>query len=519
MAPKGQKKKSAKATKVSASSRPSPGQQGAHNLVKKIIDKTQKNGEIKASLPSPQQPSSLLPGIIVAVVAFLGGVITPPSLHALRHQNLNASAPDNPLKFPLPSHHVPCTSSNLDKYLHAVPVPGLHFVCVESMYLDVDGKEKPFPQAQNLYEEQIRLNQVHSLQLTFYKGSHAAPLRRRVKVGGNGYGGVESIEWSNVKAQLIVELGLLPEGPTQQPWSVFSPLGEKITHEKHDIVNGDGIGSNKHIMSSIAVSGMIVIAQGGNWLWPGVREGFERSIELEPPKISNAASSGPRNITIETLSLKPLVLSIKGFLTDEECDYIAKKAEPSMKYSSVTLKDADKGKAASEWRTSQSTFLSAGDDTILKDIEHRTASLTRIPRNHQEYVQVLRYGESEKYDSHHDYFDPKAYQSDKNTLNLIEHGKKNRFATVFWYLTDVDDGGHTIFPRAGGRPPVRSHSDCSTGLKVQPQKGKVIIFYSLDASGKMDPFSLHGACPVGENNIKWAANKWIWNAPMGYIRN
>lgn len=518
MAPKSQKKKSAKASKVSPSSQPSPGRQRAHN----DNDKRNKNGEIKTPLSSPQ-PSSLLPGIIVAVIAFLGGLVTPPSLHALRHQNLNAnaSAPEIRLPFPLPlpSQHFPCTSSNLDNYLHAVPVPGLHFVCVESMYLDADGNEKLFPKAQNFYEEQSRLNQVHSLRLTFYKGSHAAPLSRRVKVGGNGSEGVEFIKWSNVKEQLIVGLGLLPEGPTQQPWSVFSPLGEKITHEKHVIVNGDGIGSNKHIMSSITVSGIIVITQGGNWLWPGVREGFERSIELEPPTFSNTSSSGPRNITIETLSLKPLVLSIKGFLTDEECDYIAKKAEPSMKYSGVTLKDADKGKAASEWRTSQSTFLSAGDDTILKDIEHRTASLTRIPRSHQEYVQVLRYGESEKYDSHHDYFDPAAYQSDKSTLNLIEHGKKNRFATVFWYLTDVDDGGHTVFPRAGGRPPVRSHSDCSTGLKVQPQKGKVIIFYSLDASGNMDPLSLHGACPVGENNIKWAANKWIWNAPMGYITN
>ena len=103
--------------------------------------------------------------------------------------------------------------------------------------------------------------------------------------------------------------------------------------------------------------------------------------------------------------------------------------------------------------------------------------------------------------------------------NLLPSFSNSRFATVFWYLTDVNDGGHTIFPRAGGLPPVRSHSDCTKGLKVQPQKGKVIIFYSLDPSGSLDPLSLHGACPVGENNVKWAANKWIWNAPMGYVRD
>lgn len=111
-----------------------------------------------------------------------------------------------------------------------------------------------------------------------------------------------------------------------------------------------------------------------------------------------------------------------------------------MKYSGVSLKDADKGRPASDWRTSQSTFLNAGNDAILKNIEHRTASLTRVPRTHQEYVQVLRYGTNEKYDAHHDYFDPRSYRSDPNTLNLIQHGKRNRFATVFWYLTTVDEG-------------------------------------------------------------------------------
>jgi len=252
-------------------------------------------------------------------------------------------------------------------------------------------------------------------------------------------------------------------------------------------------------------------------VWPPVRDGFQRIVEVTSS--SSPSDEKKRNITIETLSMKPLVLSISGFLSHDECDYIAKKATPSMQYSGVSLKDADKGKAASNWRTSQSTFLAAHDDDILKEIEHRTASLTRIPRSHQEYVQVLRYGTTEKYDAHHDYFDPASYQSDPNTLKLIEHGKKNRYATVFWYLTDVEEGGHTIFPRAYGLPPVQSHSDCTKGLKVKPEKGKVIIFYSLDASGRMDPLSLHGACPViGEDDVKWAANKWIWNAPMGYVR-
>jgi prolyl 4-hydroxylase len=382
------------------------------------------------------------------------------------------------------------------------------------------------PQSNDEQEQYSTLNKVESIRLTFFKESFSPPTNHQVKVGGNpnigsdngsgaGKRGAQSLDWQEMKMQLYAQLGLVPEGKLQQPWAVFTPTGERIVGDNDEVTNGDGIGSNQHIMSSIIASGMIIVTQGGNWVWPGVHEGFQRTVLLSSSNDTPISKS--RNVTIETLSLRPLVLSIQGFLSDEECDHIAKTAAPTMAYSGVTLKDDDIGKAASNWRTSQSTFLRAKNDPILLDIEHRTASLTRVPRSHQEHVQVLRYGTTEKYDAHHDFFDPSQYQSDQNTLKLIEYGKRNRFATVFWYLTDVEDGGHTIFPRAGGLPPMRAFSDCSQGLKVKPQKGKVIIFYSLDASGARDDLSLHGACPVGEGNVKWAANKWIWNAPMGYI--
>lgn len=150
----------------------------------------------------------------------------------------------------------------------------------------------------------------------------------------------------------------------------------------------------------------------------------------------------------------------------------------------------------------------------LQDIDARVALLTKVPKNHQELVQVLKYDEGKKYDSHHDYFDPKAYSKDANTLKMIRHGKVNRMATVLWYLSDVQGGGETIFPQFGGAPPPHSHAQCEVGLKVKPSKGKVIMFYSLTPDGRGDPLSLHGACPVVGKDPKWAANKWVWNAPM-----
>jgi prolyl 4-hydroxylase len=58
--------------------------------------------------------------------------------------------------------------------------------------------------------------------------------------------------------------------------------------------------------------------------------------------------------------------------------------------------DQDAGRPSSDFRTSQSTFLQNNSHETIKDIDYRTASLVRVPRFHQENVQVLRYGGGEK---------------------------------------------------------------------------------------------------------------------------
>lgn len=314
----------------------------------------------------------------------------------------------------------------------------------------------------------------------------------------------DAATWETFKDDILeARLNLSKRRYPVQAWALFDIEGNRIIDEGYEDV------TDKKLVRFLTDQGIIIIMEGGQWVWPGIREGFIRKIPLEDDTKEFA--------TLETLSLNPLVLSVDGFLTDEECNFIQETAAPMMKYSGVTLMDKDKGRPASDFRTSQSTFLGPQYKGLI-DIDYRTSSLVRIPRSHQEHVQVLRYGHTEKYNAHHDYFDPRLYKNDPNTLRMIQNGNKNRMATVFWYLSDVVKGGETIFPRYGAAPPPRDMADCTNGLKVKPQRGKVIIFYSMTAEGTTDAYSLHGACPV-EEGIKWAANKWVWNQPTGYYRD
>lgn len=322
-------------------------------------------------------------------------------------------------------------------------------------------------------------------------------------------------------------------------WQIYTTSGEWKNFNAADLAEEE----KEQSVEALVKSGMVVLFEGGVFLWPGVRVGFERvvnvtsridvpSADLERQNLFTArdleflhpqdGKGSARKVILKTLSLVPLVLSVDHFLASDECDFIQQRAMPSMKSSGVSHNDQDKGSPASKWRTSSSTFLQwRPTEQLLNEIDRRVASLTRLPRDHQETAQVLRYNYLEKYNSHHDYFDSKIYRTSESTQRLIQGGRRNRLATVFWYLSDVKEGegGETIFPRVNNGPSPRSMADCSVGLKVRPEKGKVIIFYSLLMNGDLDPYSLHGACPIlDEEATKWAANKWIWNAPMHFVK-
>lgn len=199
---------------------------------------------------------------------------------------------------------------------------------------------------------------------------------------------------------------------------------------------------------------------------------------------------------METLKSNPRIFYLSHFLSADECDYIIEKARPKLKPSQVVDDDEASSGKLDPRRSSKGMFFSQGPkDQVLKNVEQRIASLTGLPVQNGEAIQVLWYPQGAEYQPHYDYFNSNT----PGGLACLERGGQ-RIATVIMYLNTPDAGGETIFPL------VR--------VSVKPKKGDALLFYSCTPTGEVDPNTLHGGAPVKAGE-KWIATKWI---RMGVFR-
>ncbi|XP_022763487.1 probable prolyl 4-hydroxylase 9 isoform X2 [Durio zibethinus] len=167
------------------------------------------------------------------------------------------------------------------------------------------------------------------------------------------------------------------------------------------------------------------------------------------------------SIPFQVLSWKPRAYYFPSFATTEQCEHVIAMAKLNLKPSTLALRKGETAESTKGTRTSSGTFISASDDETgtLDLIEKKIAKATSIPQSHGEAFNILRYEIGQKYDSHYDAFNPSEYGPQSS----------QRVASFLLYLSDVEEGGETMFP-----------------------------FET----------SLHGSCPVIKGE-KWVATKWI----------
>ncbi|CAH0406899.1 unnamed protein product [Chilo suppressalis] len=190
-------------------------------------------------------------------------------------------------------------------------------------------------------------------------------------------------------------------------------------------------------------------------------------------------------IKMEYAYLKPDIVIFHDVMSDDEIKFIQEAAKPRFKR--AVVHDARTGKLVpAPYRISKSAWLKDDEADVIERVSQRVAHMTGLSMYSAEELQVVNYGIGGHYEPHYD-FARKAESAFKKF-----HG--NRIATVLFYMSDVAQGGATVFTKLG--------------LSLFPIKGAAAFWLNLHPSGEGDLATRHAACPVLRGS-KWVSNKWL----------
>lgn len=159
-------------------------------------------------------------------------------------------------------------------------------------------------------------------------------------------------------------------------------------------------------------------------------------------------------------------------------------------------------------------------------------------------LQVLRYGEGQRYKPHMDsngrmctlliYLSgarawPPVPYCGHRCPTVRPLSRPAGLVTVARACADTAEGGETAFPKTTNAnyldpsyvPDQAAASECARGhIHVRPRRGTALLFYSLplDAAATqdletVDPFSLHTGCPPTKG-LKWTGTVWVHTKPF-----
>ncbi|XP_077287103.1 prolyl 4-hydroxylase subunit alpha-1-like isoform X2 [Arctopsyche grandis] len=191
---------------------------------------------------------------------------------------------------------------------------------------------------------------------------------------------------------------------------------------------------------------------------------------------------------VEQHYLDPDIISFHNILSEKEMEFVKESAKPRFKR--ATVQDSETGElVVAKYRISKSAWLKDNEHEVIAKISRRVSDMTGLSMETAEELQVVNYGIGGHYEPHFDF----ARKEEKSAFGG-DWGNGNRIATVLFYMSDVAQGGGTVFPELG--------------LSVKPKKGAGVFWFNLFPSGDGNYATRHAACPVLQGS-KWVSNKWI----------
>ncbi|CAG2104678.1 unnamed protein product, partial [Medioppia subpectinata] len=198
-------------------------------------------------------------------------------------------------------------------------------------------------------------------------------------------------------------------------------------------------------------------------------------------------------IKVEEKYKRPQIVVIYDFLSDEETDVMKALATPRLKRSTV-VGTVDQGSyVVADSRVAEGGWLVESDHHVIDRLTRRISAITGLDAMSADSYNAIKYGVGGHYAYHYDVVAPNG----ANVGDRVYAQDLKRVATWINYLSDVDAGGDTIFPKLN--------------VAIKPMKGAALFWYNLKASGYVDMYTLHGGCPVLVG-AKWIATKWILDA-------
>lgn len=207
-----------------------------------------------------------------------------------------------------------------------------------------------------------------------------------------------------------------------------------------------------------------------------------RELSIKEPTIfnhmGNKIITDDREVNIIARIDEPLIAILGNVLSHEECDELIRLSKDRMQRSKIgTVGEIN------ELRTSSSMFFQENENEFITRLEKRLSQIMNIPIGHGEGLQVLRYQRGQEYKTHVDYF--------SSTSPYVSNP---RISTLVLYLSDVEQGGETYFPKLN--------------FLVHPQKGMAVYFEYFYNNPTLNEYTLHGGAPVVQGE-KWAATLWM----------